>query len=288
VRPTFFEFSVRTLPAINYYPIDNSGQDQAYEINKLYSVKINLPVIMSRKLDVIGQFRYKNEQLHLGNRQNSQEREVHFDNIGMSMLFRYKINEQYYLGGHFGGFFKADKLTFERYSSILDYNSSFLVGKNIKRGTFGVGALFGNSLGRLRIYPMFLLDYQLAERWKLEMKLPREVLVRRIVRDDNLYLLAGAEVNGASYFLSEDIYEGQSDLEYRRAAIDLKLGLEKQIYDFLWMGIDLGVTQPLYSALVQSGAPTRNKLFDFKHSVTPYGSISLYLVPPKSLYKKIK
>ena len=135
---------------------------------------------------------------------------------------------------------------------------------------------------------MFLLDYQLAERWKLEMKLPREVLVRRIVRDDNLYLLAGAEVNGASYFLSEDIYEGQSDLEYRRAAIDLKLGLEKQIYDFLWMGIDLGVTQPLYSALVQSGAPTRNKLFDFKHSVTPYGSISLYLVPPKSLYKKIK
>ena len=288
VRPTFLEFSVRSLPAINYYPVEHSGQEQAYDLNKLYSIKLNLPVVMSRKLDVIGQFRYKNEQLHLGNGPNAEDKEVHFDNVGLSVLFRYHLNDRYYIGGHFGGFFKADKLTFERYSSILDYNSSFLFGKNISRGTYGFGALFGNSLGRLRVYPMFLFDYQLDARWKLEMRLPREIQVRRLIKEDDFYLLAGAEVNGASYFLSEEIYKGRSDLEYRRAAIELKFGLEKQIYDFLWFGAEFGLTQPLYSALVQSGAPTRNKLFDFDHSVTPYGSFSVYLVPPKSLYNRRK
>jgi len=243
---------------------------------------------MSKKLDVIGQFRYKNEQLHLGNGLNTKNNEIHFDNIGMSFLFRYKFNETYYVGGHVGGFFKADKLMFENYSSILDYNSSFLVGKNTKRGTFGVGALIGNSLGRLRVYPLFLLDYQLSNNWRLEMKLPKEIQLRRIIKEDDFYLTAGVEVNGASYFVSEDIYEGISNLEYRRAAIDLRIGIEKQVYDFLWIGADFGLTQPIFSALVQSGTPTRNKLFDFDHSFTPYGSFSIYLVPPKSLYKRKK
>jgi hypothetical protein len=120
------------------------------------------------------------------------------------------------------------------------------------------------------------------------MKLPKEIQFRRILKEDNFYLLAGAEVNGAAYFISENIYNGLENIEYRRAAVDLRIGLEKEIYDFLWIGADVGITQPIYSALVESGKPTRNRLFDFDHSFTPYGSISIYLVPPKSWMSKLK
>ena len=286
VRPTFFEFSVRSLPAINHYPVNNSNHVSDYGTNRLFNVKLNLPIILSRKLNVIGQFRYKNERLNLGEDLGMEEKNVHFDNVGMSILLKYDINERYFIAGHMGSFFKADNVTFERYGSILDFNSSVLLGKNVSNGTIGIGGVFGNSMGRLRIYPLILTDLQLSNRWKLEMKLPKEIQVRRIIKEDNFYLTAGAEVNAASYFISQDIFEGIENLEYRRAAVDLRIGLEKEIYDFLWMSFETGLTQPIYSALVQTGRPTTDKLFDFGHSFSPYGSLSVYIVPPRSLFNR--
>lgn len=286
VRPAFFEFSYRTLPAINHYP--HEDQFSNFEANKLIKVKLNVPLLLSKKLAIISQLRYRNEQLHLGNDLFENESDIHFDNLGMSFMVKYQFDNAYYIAGHVGGFFKSDRLTFERYSSILDYNSSLLLGKNLQLGSVGIGAIFGNSLGRFRLYPLFLFDYQLSNSWKLEMKLPKEIQLRRIITPDNFYLTVATKVNGASYFISQDIYENRNNLEYRRAAVDLNIGLEKEIIDMLWIGVDFGITQPIYSALVETGQPTRNKLFDFDHSFTPYGSISIYLVPPKSFYNKLK
>lgn len=288
IRPVFFEMRVRSLPAINYYPSSDQLGESGYKNNKSYNIKLNLPIVLSKKLDVIGQFRYNNEQLHLGNGILSEEKDIHFDNLGMSVLLKYKFNDTYFLAGHFGSFFKADKLSFESYNSILDYSSSIVVGKNLDLGSIGFGAIVGNSLGRLRLYPLFLLNYQLSEVWNLEVKLPKEIQLRRIIKPDNFYIVGGAEVNGAAYFISQDIEPGVTNLEYRRAAIDLRIGIEKEIVDFLWVGVDFGITQPIYSALVKSGQPTRNKYVDLGHSFTPYGSISIFLVPPKSLFNKMR
>jgi len=286
VRPTFLHFSVRTLPAINDFPSNDQFRTADYSTNKSYKIKLNVPVLISNRLSIIGQLRYNNEQLHLGEDVLDNEKDLHFDNAGMSLIIKYNLKNSYYIGGHISGFFKSDKLTFEQYSSILDYSGSFIMGKDIDRGSIGFGAIMGNSLGRFRLYPMFLLDYQFSDTWKLEMKLPKEIQFRKMLKPDNFYLIAGAEVNGASYFISERIYEGMDNIEYRRAAVDLRIGIEKEIYDFLWIGVDLGFTQPVYSALVESGQPTRNKLFDFNQSFTPYGSLSLYIVPPRSLFNK--
>jgi len=288
VRPTFLEISLRTLPAINNYPLANQSLNNRFETNRLYNVKLNVPFLLSRKLDIIGQFRYKNEELHLGNDLEANEKEIHFDNLGLSIMFKYHFDQSFYIAGHLGGFLKSDKLTFENYSSILDYNSTLLLGKDLELGTVGMGAIMGNSMGRFRIYPLFLFDYQFSDNWKLEMKLPKELQVRRILKPDNFYLIGGAELNGSSYFVSQDIYNGIEDLEYRRASIDLKIGIEKEIIDFLWVGTDIGLMQPLYSGLVQKRRPTRDKLLDFNHSFTPYASFSLFLVPPKALFYKIK
>lgn len=288
IRPTFLEISVRSLPAINYYPASDIPQAGGFERNKLYSLKLNLPIILSKKLNVIAQLRYKNEQLHLGEYEDVYEREIHFDNAGLSIVYQYNFDNDLFLAGHFGGYFKSDKFNFEQYSSILDYNSSVLIGKNIEHGKIGFGAIFGNSLGRFSTYPLFLLDYDFSRKWRLEVKLPKEIKVRRIVRPDNLYLIAGAEVHGAAYFISEDILPDEKNVEYRRAAVEMNIGIEKEIADFLWFGAEFGITQPIYSALVRSGDPTRNKLFNFDHSFTPYGSVSLFIVPPRSLFKKFK
>lgn len=288
VRPVFLQFSVRTLPAINNYPNGANAQNLDYRNNKSYNIKMNFPILRSTKFDIIGQLRYNNEQLHLGTELSSKEKEIHFDNMGFSFLMKYKLNKLYYLAGHVSGFLKADNINFQNYASILDYSGSILFGKNFDYGEVGLGALIGNSLGRFRIYPIVLLNYQLSDTWKIEMKFPKEIQIRKIIKQDNFYLVGGTEINGSSYFISEDIYYGVENLEYRRAAIDFRIGLEKEVYDFLWFGVDLGVSQPIYSALIQSGEPTKNKLFDFNHSFAPYGSISIFLVPPRALFNKMR
>lgn len=288
VRPTFFEFSIRSLPAVNFYPRTDIPEVDEFNSNKLYTFKLNIPIILSNKLDVIAQLRYKNEQLHLGEFEDAYKKKIHFNNAGLSFVYQYNFNENYYLAGHFGGSFKSDKYNFEHFSSILDYSNSLLFGKNIDYGKIGLGAIFGNSLGRFSIYPLFLFDYEISDKWKLEMKLPKELKIRRILSPDNFYLIGGAEIRAASYFISEDILPNEKNLEYRRAAVELNIGIEKEISDFLWFGAELGITQPFYSALVRSGESTRNKLFDFDNSFTPYGSISIYIVPPRSLFHKIR
>jgi hypothetical protein len=288
VRPTFFEFSIRTLPAINFYPRRDIPEADDFNRNKLYSFKLNIPLILSNKLDVIAQLRYKNEQLHLGEYDDAYKKKIHFDNAGLSLMYQYNFNGNFFLAGHFGGSFKSDKFNLEQYSSILDYSSSLLFGKNFDYGKLGIGAIFGNSLGRFRIYPLFLFDYEISDKWKLEVKLPKELKIRRILQPDNFYLIGGAEIRAASYFISEDILPDEKNLEYRRGAVELNIGIEKEISDFLWFGAELGITQPIYSALVKRGDPTRKKLFDFNHSFTPYGSVSIYIVPPSSLFNKIR
>ena len=288
VRPAILHISARTLPAITGFPAEGKQTYSNYKINKSYNLKLNVPLLLSKRLNIIGQLRYKNEQLHFGFNSDFDEKEIHFDNVGASFLFKYKLKSSYFVGGHASGFFKADELTFERYSSILDFNSSLVFGKDLLLGSIGFGAVFGNSLDRFTIYPLFLFEYQLSNSWKVEMKLPKEIQFRKIIRPDAFYILAGAEVNAANYFISEPLLTDQNNLEYRRAAVDFRIGVEKEIYDFLWIGADFGATQPIYSALVQQGEPTRNKLFDFGHSFTPYASFSIFLVPPRSLMQKLR
>ncbi len=288
IRTTFFEISMRSLPAINYYPASDIPQADDFERNNLFSLKLNLPIILSEKLNVIAQLRYKNEQLHLGEYEDEYDKEIHFDNAGLSFMYHYSFDNDLFLAGHFGGYFKSDKFSFKQYSSILDYNTSILIGKNIERGKIGLGAIFGNSLGRFSVYPLFLLDYDISNKWRIEVKLPKEIKVRRIIRPDSFYLIGGAEVHSASYYISEDFFPGENNIEYRRAAVEMNFGIEKEIVDFLWFGVEIGITQPIYSALVRSGNPTRDKLFDFKHTFTPYGSVSLFIVPPRSLFGKLK
>ena len=97
VRPTFFEMSVRTLPAINHYPVATNIADGRFKSNRLYTIKLNMPVILSQKLDIISQLRYKNEELNLGGFSEVNEKEIHFDNLGMSIMFKYKFDNTYFV-----------------------------------------------------------------------------------------------------------------------------------------------------------------------------------------------
>jgi len=285
IRPAFFEFSYRTLPAVNAFPEDKRSN---FEANKHYRIKLNIPIKLSGKLNVIGQLRYNNEQLHLGRNLNMEEQDIHFDNLGASLLFKYQLENRFFIAGHTSGAFKADKIQLTSYNSIFDFSSSALLGKNTEYGQIGGGLIVGNSMGRFRIFPLLLLDYQVTNKFRVEMKLPREAFARLIIKPDDFYIKSGFEVNAAAYSVSQILPSLPANIEFRRASLDFRTSLEKELYDFLWLRIDAGLTVPINSAIVERGLPTNERLIRFDQSISPFTGFSIYLVPPEKLFDRKK
>lgn len=289
IRPAFFKLSYRTLPAVSNYSY-GEFQNVDFERNHLIEAELTLPVIFTKKFKLLAQLRHKSEYLNLGEIEGVYEKDLILKNTGVIFLYKLKLNEQLFLGGHFGGALKTDQYQFQRFSSILDYNSSIVFGKENRQrnGRIAFGVILGNSLGRFQIAPLFIFDHQFNSKWMVQMKLPKELMLRRILKSDNFYFLGSIEATGASYFLSDDIYPGANDIEFRRTAIEFKLGIEKEIHDWLWFGVDAGITQPLRSSLVNAGDPSRNSFHDFGHHFTPFVNLSLFAVPPRKLFNKMK
>gem|GEM_PF-2127965 len=285
-RPKFFEINYRTLPSVRAYPSEYLVGNEEFERNRLIDMKLSLPLIMKDNFKLISQLKYKNEVLNLGEN-DFYERKVKLNNSGITLAYQWFYKDSRYIAGHISSSLKADQYHFSSVSSILDYNSSLVWG--IKQGehNLGFGVILGNSLGRFKIAPVFILEDQLNENWHISMKLPKELTLTRAIVPDNFYLKGSLETIGAAYYLNNPV-DDFSNIEYRRSAIDFKLGLEKEIRDFLWAGVDVGVSQPLNSSLVEPGKPSRNKIYDFNHQFAPFVNFSIFAVPPRSLYRKIK
>ena len=285
-RPKFLEISYRTLPAINAYPNEYLNGDEDFDANSLFEAKLSIPIFLKPKFKLITQLRYKREVLNLGENEYY-DRNIHLNNSGILFAYQWHYYENFFIAGHFTSAFKTDKYEFQRYSSILDYNSSVLWGFDYVKSKIAMGVILGNSLGRFNVVPMFVFEAQLNPRWRLDMRLPKEVRITRSMIPDNFYLYGSIAAAGASYYLNDDLLEEHSGLEFRRRAVELQLGAEKVLSDWLWLGVELGITQPINSILVESGKASRHRVHDFNQQFTPFANFSVFMVPPRKLYNKL-
>lgn len=284
-RPKFFEINVSTLPAIKSYPLENAQGNEEFEGNRLIEAKLNVPLFLKPEFKLISQLRYKNEILNLGEG-DYYEKELTLNNTGITFLYQWFYKEGYFLAGHAGAAIKSDFYDIQYLSSMLDYSASVIVGKQKNDQTMGLGLMLGNSLGRFKILPILVYENRLGPNWSINAYVPKELRLTRRLVHDSFYLTLSLEGNGASYFFHESSLAEFPAVEFRRRAIDLKVGLEKEIKDWLWAGLYAGATQPLRSILVAGGEPARNRLHNFNQKTSPFVSFSLFVVPPRELYNR--
>ncbi len=285
-RPKFIEINYRTLPSINAYPTEFQTGNEDFEANRLIEAKLNVPLVLKDRFKLITQLKYKNESLNLGEN-NFYDKKVKLNNSGITLAYQWFYNGNHFIGGHASGSLKADEYSFSYYSSILDYSGSFFIGKKTGEKSMAMGVIMGNSLGRFRIAPLLIYENELSNNWHLNINLPKQVTVTKALIPDNLYLKGSMEAIGASYLLKNSL-DGFENIEFRRSAIDLKVGLEKEIKDWMWIGLDAGISQPLYSVFVHPGDAARRRVHDFHHHFTPFINLSVFAVPPRALYSKLK
>lgn len=140
------------------------------------------------------------------------------------------------------------------------YSGTALWGKRPHdRLQWGLGLSRTYRAGELNYIPVFMYNFTAANRkWGTEILFPAKAFYRRKIDSRNI-LLAGYELEGASYRLYNTSFTAQN-LELRRSEIRLRLDYQKQLKGFIWMGIQAGAILN-YSYTIDDLTSTNNQEF---------------------------
>jgi hypothetical protein len=130
--------------------------------------------------------------------------------------------------------------------------------------------------------PIILCNKELNNRWLIDARLPKEINFKYAFSPDSFYGYGSARAIGANYAIGRRD-ELPSNLSFRRRSIDVFGGVEKEIEDWLWVGVEAGYNVPVQSVLVERDAPTRDYTHSFRMQAAPFFRVRVFAVVPKSL-----
>ncbi|WP_092767640.1 DUF6268 family outer membrane beta-barrel protein [Hymenobacter actinosclerus] len=185
--------------------------------------------------------------------------------------------------------------------SVADYlklSGEFIYGwKRSPYYAWGVGAQLGYTFGRQSLYPVILYNRTFNPRWGVESLFPARVTVRRNVNPKTL-LFGGYTVDGLNYNIKlREPLGNLRTLIIRQTEAKFRLRAEREIYDFLWFGLEGGYRYNYsFNAFDEDsnrrnlfglGGGNRDKTVVNTLGGAPYVSVELFLVPPRSLIRKL-
>jgi hypothetical protein len=159
--------------------------------------------------------------------------------------------------------------------------------KRSENYSVGVGLQLGYNFGRQSIFPVVMYNRTLNERWGLEAVLPQQIWLRRNLTDMTLAYV-GASIEGASYNINIDnpnFLPDYKKLTFRQSELRIKTKLEREIFDFIWVGAEAGYRIALSNKLVPYNERSRDYVFTSSVENAPYVNVNLYLVKPRKFDK---
>lgn len=196
--------------------------------------------------------------------------------------------------GELNGDYTSSELSVPDY---LKVSAEFIYGwKRSPTFAWGVGAQLGYTFGRQSIYPVILYNRTWNNRWGVESLFPARVSVRYNLSPTTL-LFAGYTVDGYNYNikLREPLQNGLQTLILRQTELKPRVRLEREIYDFVWVGLEAGYRyNASFNALDEEGnkgfsllrGSPRPRIIDNTLGGAPYASVEIFLVPPRKFLKK--
>jgi hypothetical protein len=148
----------------------------------------------------------------------------------------------------------------------------------IKRKTaykeVGFGLLV-NKANSLLVLPIFIYNYNISNRFGIEVSLPHKIAGRFNMSPTDIFYLK-AEANTRTYFIGQ-MPNGRADL-FRRIDIDMGVSYNKQFFSMFGAELFAGYRQNLTCKLPETITAVRNSGF--------VASVELYIRPPQGLFQK--
>ncbi|WP_045690154.1 DUF6268 family outer membrane beta-barrel protein [Hymenobacter sp. AT01-02] len=193
------------------------------------------------------------------------------------------------LKGELSGDYTSSELSVRDY---LRVSSEFLYGwKRSPTFSWGVGVQLGYTFGRQSIYPAVLYNRTFNDRWGVEAIFPARVTMRYNASPKSLFF-AGYSVDGLNYIikLRQPLRREKGidlrTLELRETEVKFRGRWEREIYDFLWFGVEGGYRYNYAFDAFDRTNDNRVKIIDSKMAGAPYASLEVFIVPPRKFLKK--
>lgn len=290
-RPKMIEFSMETL--LDYHTNSSSNlygeAKNEIERDQLLKMKIGLPLLIQENRMLGVQFKYYQQRFFLDTDDFSLDYDLYhhldnkkFTNTGLRFLYKESLSENKEVTIIGGAEMMSDKKQWNRLSTRYFLSTSWKHAVS-NRLTMGVGFAANYTILRPSIYPIFYYERKLQRNWTLDLVLPKSVEIRKQFNNANFFL-AKASFRGWRYNLTNSVEGANKNLTLRKADLQFTISWEREIHDWLWMGFDIGYNKNLNYSLTESGASRRDALIDLRSNDAKYVKVSLFIVPPKSIY----
>ena len=279
--------------AIRSQQDDNVSSIQHIDQNSRYSVKLKVPVLNKEHLKIVMSGGYSQEKFEFEDNQGLndplfialQDRPLRTLSLGTYVVKPFKKNRYFMarIQGRLNGDF--DSKTFG-YSEFLRINAVGVYGWKLDDNRiFAFGGAFSHLFGKASILPVILYYQTFNDQWGLEANLPANFRIRYTPNERNV-LYGGVAVSGANYRL--DALENSAPFFLEKSELRTLLTYEREIHDWLWMGLSIGHRHQMSFAVSSVNGLTRrpgDELLRTTIDDTFFYNLSIFIVPPRKMMK---
>ena len=96
------------------------------------------------------------------------------------------------------------------------------------------------------------------------------------------FIIGSLEVKGWRYNITELEDVGLGDFTIRKTDLQMIVSYEREIYDFLWFGLDVGYNRNFNYFLTEPGGGRNDAVVDLISRDAKFLKFSIFLVPPST------
>ncbi|GAA0892241.1 hypothetical protein GCM10009122_19200 [Fulvivirga kasyanovii] len=293
-RPKIAEFSYNTLGEYNTYCTSDEFGNSSSEVERDSQLKLRLgiPLVMKDSKLFGIQLKYDRHNFVLDFEDSPEHYELYdhierrsFTSLGARFLFQKSLDDTRELTVIAGGEIKSDEIVLNKNTG--KYYTHIAYSKQLnKRTKIGAGLMMSYTLGRPQVYPLVSYERRLSSKWTLDLNLPKQAALRYRA-NEKFYITASTEVKGWRYAVNNAVLsEENHGLTLRKSDINFGLSFEHEVHDWLWLGLDMGLSKNLRYFLAEPGDGRKDAVIDLTADDTPYVKFGLFIVPPKKMYLK--
>lgn len=274
-------------------PRIGNGSGKVRRHNK-FNTRVMVPVLNKPQSTLLVGVDYQLEEFNFENiSQNSYSlyrylEDKDLKSLGLQFAYLHSIDtRRFYLArinGELNGDYTRDNINISDYLKVtLDLAYGW---KKTPDYALGIGLQVGYTFGRQSIYPGILFNRTFNDKWGVESIFPANTRLRYNF-NDKTFLYGGYRLEGSSYdiFVNKTPLSEFGEIELRRTDLKALLRLEREIYDFLWFGLEGGFRQ-YYRHRVFDEVGSRDELITNDLAGAGYFNVEVFFVAPRSWLEK--
>lgn len=265
-------------------------EDGGIRVNRQLQFVCRLPLYNKEHLKIAAGFRYFTEEFRFDNTEyplfeSLEDRPLKSIGLSAYIVRSFRGNKFFLvkLGADLNGDYNQD---IAPNSKFLRYSVVPLMGwKKNDRIAYGVGLAYSYVFGTPRVLPIVAYNNTFNRKWGLEMLLPASIRLRHNMSEKDIFYLT-TKINGASYRISlenEAAFSEYDILDLKKSEIRAFATYEREIYDFVWFGVNAGIRKNLSFDLTDSLTGGGETIIEGDVRRAFFFNVSLFLVPPRKL-----